>query len=1186
MHLKFIELIGFKSFADKTRIELDSGFTAIVGPNGSGKSNITEAIKWVLGEQSAKSLRGHKMDDVIFAGAENRHRGPYAEVTLVFDNQDRLLAIDADDVSVSRRFTRSGESEYMINRRACRLKDITELMMDTGVGRDSFSIISQGKVEAIFTQKAEDRRGIFEEAAGVMKYKNRKKEAERKLNRAEENLQRIYDILSEVEARLTPLESQKEAALKYQNKKTELSEIEIALSAVQIETISEQWEIAKKDLASYTAEIAQKKGQLTEAQQVLVDCRQQEQTVEAAINHMQETYVTVVQQAEQIQGKIHMQAQKAAFNQRDKESQQAALAELSAQIAAGKAEVARLKAQMADMDTAYAEEKALFETVKADLAALDSNDQALLEETRNQYIESLQKQTHLRNQLAQADKDLAQQQRLKQQQAQQTATLQVQLAEAETQLAQTAAALADQQQAVAQLLQHHQDQGRELQTLTAARHQAEQQLSALAQTTMSLQARKQSLEDLERENAGFNQGAKAALGMQGQMAGIHGAVAQLLRVPAQYTTAVEIALGGGMQNIVTESGEAASQAIARLKRERAGRATFLPLDVIQGRHLEAPILTAAQKSPGYIGVLADLVSFDAKYQAVMTNLMGQVLVVDSLTNGREMARAIKNRFRIVTLDGDIINAGGSMTGGAYKRQGSGLLSRKADIEQLTAKIDQAARQQETMAATVAQNAQQAAALVQTLNETKEAGDEARFNERTLEQEHDRLVKHRQQLQADLAAQSYEQQLSSEDETALKVEYAANQALLADVSDQVNQLKQTLDNLNLSAAAKDQKREHVQTQYQETATAFAVLKERRNQLEASCRAEQQALQDKQDNYATLTAALADLALTADDEQGSSAELEAQYTALISQQQALDGELKQNRRDRQALHEQREATEASVALLNEQLQSLMAKQAKLEATAARYEVAIDNHLEQLSEEYGLTYERARAESQLTLSIEEASMRVRQLKREIDAIGPVNLGAIDEYAEVHERFVFMEKQRDDVIAAKDNLYQTIAEMDEEVATRFVTTFTAIRDAFEAIFPKLFGGGKASLQLTDEDDLLATGIDIIAQPPGKNLQHLSLLSGGEKALTAIALLFAILQVKTVPFSILDEVEAALDEANVGRFGRFLREFMTKTQFIVITHRKGTMEEANVLYGVTMQQSGVSKLASVKLADFDEAAP
>lgn len=1184
MHLKLIEIIGFKSFADKTRIELDDGFTAIVGPNGSGKSNITEAIKWVLGEQSAKSLRGHKMDDVIFAGAKDRNRGQYAEVSLVFDNQDRTLDLAMDEVSVTRRFTRSGESDYAINRRACRLKDITELMLDTGVGRDSFSIISQGKVEAIFTQKAEDRRGIFEEAAGVMKYKTRKKEAERKLMRAEENLQRIYDILSEVEDRLEPLETQRKAALHYQDQKAALSEIEIALTVVQVETNSEQWEMAKNDLSRCLADIAAKKKQLVKAQQLLTDYHQQEQTAETAINQAQETYVTVVQKAEQVQAKLQMLAQQAAFNKRDQESQQAACANLEAEISSAKANMLYLHAQMVDMDKTYSEQQAALATIKTELTRLGSDEPAVLETTRNQYIEALQQQSQLSNRITQAEKDLRSQTLLKTQQTQQIAELTGQLQTAETELQQKEKGLTECQKRLEQLRRDYQARTAEQQQLSETYHQVKQQTTQIAQEVMRLSARKQSLEELEREKAGFNQGVKAALNLQNQLAGIHGAIAQLISVPAQYTTAVEIALGASMQNIVTANSQVASQVISELKRDRAGRATFLPLELIKARSVTDQTLTTAKKTPGFIGVLVDLVDFEAQYQAIMANLMGQILVVDNLENGRQLAQASQYRYRIVSLAGDIINAGGSMTGGAYKRQGSGLLSRKADIDQLGRQIETATRQQAGIAALEQEQAQQLAALQQALTEIKAAGDEVRFLEKTLQQEQQHLQAQQAQQQAALVACHEAQSGQAEAETLLTTAYEADQQALNTVESKISQLKAAMANLNLSATAKEKKRVELQSRHQEMATNFAVLTEQKKQLCAQYQEQQTATAAQEHNYRALSEQLQMLATTAPEADGSIAELQQQQQLLAQQQQALNGELKRIRQEKQAIYQKREATEHEVSHLNEKLQSLLTQQVKTEATAARYEVAIDNHLERLSEEYGLTFERARAESELTMSIEAAANRVRQLKKEIEAIGPVNLTAIDEYSEVYERYIFMVKQRDDVLAAKENLFHTMVEMDKEVSSRFSSTFAAIRAEFAVIFPKLFGGGKASLELTDSNQLLTTGIEIIAQPPGKRLQHLSLLSGGEKALTAIALLFAILQVKTVPFSILDEVEAALDEANVSRFGRFLREFMTKTQFIVITHRKGTMAEANILYGVTMQQSGVSKLASIKLTEFDEA--
>ncbi len=1184
MYLKTVEIVGFKSFADKTTIEFDNGFTAIVGPNGSGKSNITEAIKWVLGEQSAKSLRGSKMSDVIFAGAIDRRKGQYAQVTLTFDNKDRALAMDADTLSLTRRYTAAGESEYMINRRPCRLRDITELMMDTGIGRDSFSIISQGKVEQIFTQKPEERRGIFEEAAGVMKYKSRKHEAERKLKHTEENLHRIYDILTEIADRIEPLEVQKNAALHYKESKAELSDIEIALTAVQIETLNEQWQVAKNDIASYAEDIAKRRNNLTETQAQLTQYRAQTEEADEAVNQLQEAYVDLVKNAEQLQAKIQVHHQQVLFKENNQASQADNLDSLKASVQELKATIIQLKAQQADLQKEITNKTSERDDLVQAFEDLAVDSPEAVQARRTEYIEQLQKQSDLKNQITQLEKEMANEAEMAEKEQDNRSAMENRLSDLESALAKQEAEKTALAKEIETLLAQYQDKDDEVKAKQDAAYQANQAMNQANQQLMQASARKDSLEDLERDHAGFYQGVKAALDLAESVSGVHGAVAQLIRVPDAYTGAVETALGGAMQNIVTENGQVASQLIGELKRQRAGRATFLPLDVIKGRSVAGGDLNKIQQMPGFIGVMVDLVSFDSQYSQVMQSLMGNVIVADNLDHARAISKVLYSRYRIVTLESDVINAGGSMTGGATKRQhNAGLLSRKTDIDQLAKQVDHLSELVKTAQEKMTLASEEAESLAKELQVIKDQGDEARFNERTLDGQIDQLSEQIKDVKEALASGKDQAASVAKAKTKQEQKIAAFKVDLEAVDGQVLQLKTLIDDMNLSATDKAQKRDQLQGQLQRAETELAVLKSKADQLAENLASKDHELGAKTDQVNQVEAELKLMTEAILSNSETAGTLEADYQAAVKAQRDCEADLKAKRKVRNEAQTKANDLDQEVKEMNKHLQDLLEKQAKVEATASRYEVSIDNHLTHLREEYGLTFERARETSELTMSMESASLKVRQLKKEIEQIGPVNLAAIDEFEEVNERFTFMQKQRDDVLAAKEKLYHTISEMDEEVSERFEQAFIAIRDAFEDIFPKLFGGGRASLKLTNPDNLLESGIDIEAQPPGKRLQHLSLLSGGEKALTAIALLFAILDVKTVPFSILDEVEAALDEANVARYGRFLREFADKTQFIVITHRKGTMESANILYGVTMQESGVSKLAAVRLEEFDE---
>ncbi|MCY3051836.1 chromosome segregation protein SMC [Aerococcus urinae] len=1183
MYLKTIEMVGFKSFAEKTRVELDRGFTAIVGPNGSGKSNITEAVKWVLGEQSAKSLRGKRMDDVIFSGSQSRRQSQYAQVVLTFDNSDRVLDMDSDEVSVLRRYTRSGDSIYKINGQNCRLKDITQLMMDTGVGKESFSIISQGKVEEIFTQRAEERRAIFEEAAGVMKYKSKKQEAERKLDRSQENLNRIEDILSEIEGRLDPLKEQKEAAVSYRDKKQELSQIEIALTAVQIETLNEQWQLAKKDLESIQASNETKKRQLDQEETALSQAKVAEEQSDDRVNDLNDNYVVKLQAGEKLRSQLQMMEQEQRFIQSNRQSQEKEQANLQAKIEKLKANLKSNQAQLDKYQETYQSQADSYQSLKDQLAALSDYSEEDLEDLRNQYIAYLQEESHLSNQIQQNEKDIQQGQKNQEKYAERIRSTKKEQAKLEDQQEELDQEISHKEQRLKDLLQEYQTQVQSLQQAQAQVQKATNANQTLNQKLLRKQAQLDSLKNLEDNHEGFYYGVKNALKLKSQKRGIFGAIAELIDVPEDYTLAVETALGGSMQNIVTQNGQVAQEVITYLKAKKAGRATFLPLDTMKSRRISDQQVSRVQADPAYIGLLVDLVDFDDQFQTVMENVMGNIILAEDLTGARRLSQALHARYRIVTLTGDLVNAGGSLTGGANKRTQTSLLSRKNDIQSLSQAIESMEAAYQEAASRIATQEKDQDQMAQALESLKEKGSEARYDLRSSQTERERLTQELEKLAKEVQGQDYEKNLSQEDVEQSQADLATSQKKLTHLQGKIQAAKAKIDARLLSDEEKGQQKAHLQDEFQQIATDFAVTKEQVKQAKDRKNSLSAELADQEKSYQELANLLSQALTNDSDQEEKKKHLEAQLQSFQKQSKDIQSQLKTAKEERQKASQKVEAANQMISQLNSEIQSNLQSIAKLEASASRYEVSIDNHLEQLSESYGLTYERARAESQLTMSIDQASSRVKQLKQAIDSLGPVNMQAIEEYDEVYERFCFIDKQRQDAIDARENLYQTIAEMDSEVSSRFKTTFEAIRDAFESIFPALFGGGKATLKLTDPNDLLNTGVEIMAQPPGKKLQLLSLLSGGERALTAIALLFAILDVKTVPFSILDEVEAALDDANVARYGRYLQKFAQKTQFIVISHRKGTMEAANILYGVTMQQEGISQLASVRLEDVDD---
>ncbi|MDO4679656.1 MAG: chromosome segregation protein SMC [Aerococcus sp.] len=1183
MYLKGIKLIGFKSFAEKTRIDLNQNFTAIVGPNGSGKSNITEAIKWVLGEQSAKSLRGERMDDVIFAGSSSKERSQYAEVALEFDNHDHTLDLEQEEVCITRRFTRKGESTYRINGKQCRLKDITELMMDTGIGKHSFSVISQGRVEEIFNQKAEERRSIFEEAAGVIKYKAKKQEAERKLTRSLENQDRLDDIMSEIETRLTPLLEQRNTALSYQEKKQALSEIEIALISVEIEAQSKAWELSKQELTHLEAGIRQEKAALSLTHEQMQEQQDIATTAENEREQLHNELVTLVQQIEQGQSALELDKQRFLFQQKDQSERIERLRELTETY----------QTQLADYEAAQHSAQQIAEELAKQTKNCQQHQEALkqlemsrtvdVEALRNRYFDYLQDESHLKNQLTSMEKDqaLLNQQRLDQKRQQKQWEQEQATFEAEQTKAQETLAKATQQ--VDALTQKYQQNAQTLSEAEKNLQNFQKQYDTTQHRYLKVNAEYESLRALEANYEGFYYGVKNALKLSQQIDGIHGAVAQLLEVPSEYTLAVETALGGQMQNIITETGAVAEQVIQQLKRQRGGRATFLPLDVMQPRTLSIPEQRKIEQVPGYLGILVDLVTFDPHYQPVMANLMGATVVSEDLQSARRINQLLNRRVRVVSVEGDLVHAGGSLTGGMNRnQQQGGVLERQQ-------KIADCKRQKQQLQQTINQLTKKGQALKQTvtteteaLESLKEKGTEARYQEREAKQTVDRLTQQLTSLEKTIAGAAYDSAINAEDQSTSKAKRQKLEETLTKTQRQIEEVKRQIEAANASEEHYHKEHTQLQAAYQQAQTTLAVTREQEKQQRQTKKRLQEAVLETKEALD----ALKDQASDSQIDEVTFKEEQAKQEQTLTQQFERQKQLKQEQNE--AKKAQTAAQQAVKKLNQEQdahnqtLERYYQDQTTTQGKIARYEVTIDTHLEHLREDYGLTYERAKEQSELTLSVEEASKRVTTLKQEIDQLGSVNLQSIAEYDEVKQRYDFMNQQREDVLNAIDNLKATIATLDKEVSAKFKASFLAIQGAFEEIFPKLFGGGKATLTLTAPNDLLHTGIEIMAQPPGKKLQLMSLLSGGERSLTAIALLFAMIAVNPVPFSILDEVEAALDDANVDRYGQYLEHYAEKTQFIVITHRKGTMEHANLLYGVTMEQAGVSKLASVQLEDMD----
>lgn len=1183
LYLERIELTGFKSFADKTIIEFDQGVTAIVGPNGSGKSNISEAVRWVLGEQSAKNLRGKKMNDIVFAGSETRRQINIAEVTLVLNNEDRTLPLDFTEVSLTRRINRNGDSDCFINKKPCRLKDITDLLMDSGIGKDSFSMISQGKVEQIFQNKPQERRAIFEDAAGVAKYKHRKTSAEKKLTATEEHLNRVEDILHEIENQLTPLEKQRNTAVKYKELRKELSDIEIALMVVEIEALNEQWQLSKNDIKHYQEEAAEMEKKQEIGEEHLVQLKHHVSKTDNELTVLQEKYVLLIQKIEQLEGQKNILEQKADFSAKNKEDQQKVLDQKQTLIVETQNSLKELVAEQKEKQATKKQLTDEIAKLEEKVTHLSQDKNEWIQQLRDRYIEKLQQQSTNKNTLFHLEKNQQQVEERLVTLTNKINELKRMATDAKEKLVQIkATSLTLQNKGQTQMTELEQA-NKQLTQEEAILQESNKTLIELSRELQKAEARRDSQQELEDSYANYYQGVKEILKRRDHIYGIRGPIGELFQVPDKYTLAIDTALGGSIQNIVVDDEKAASQAINILKRNRLGRATFLPLTVIKGKSLPSYVINDLERIPGYIGIGSDLISYDQVYANIAANSLGTTIVAEDLQSGLQLAKSVNNRYRIVSLEGDIIHAGGSMTGGATNRkQGNSVFSRKNTIEKLTNFIKEKTNEYHQLETTYKAKKSLVENLQMMISNLQNEAKTLQFELEKAQGAKERTESEVESFNNDLMANEFDSMALSQSQEEIKTDLLRELALKDTLVAEISELKQSMDDSTLNEEERQKRLQMIQNDLQQLNQKTAILQEQEKQLRRDIQLANQTIETETATVAAIQTNLEQAATLETTDFQSIDEVEESLVATKKESDITNRQLQEKRVDKKELDQQVKDEETALATVRTTLKKAWYELTKLESSASRSEVAIDHHLNRLSEEYGLSYEAANGEYNLTISTEKASKMVRELKQKIQALGPINLTSIEEYDRILERYEFLSSQQLDLVTAKETLLNTMAQMDEEVSLRFEKTFNMIKSQFEKTFPKLFGGGKATIELSDPSNLLETGIDIIAQPPGKKLQHLSLLSGGEKAFTAIALLFAIIEVSPVPFCILDEVEAALDESNVVRFGKYLASFEEETQFIVITHRKGTMEEADVLYGVTMQDSGVSRLASVKFDDYE----
>ncbi|MDD6160802.1 MAG: chromosome segregation protein SMC [Oscillospiraceae bacterium] len=1183
LYLKALEIQGFKSFPDKTVLSFGADITAIVGPNGSGKSNISDAVRWVMGEQSTRTLRGSKMEDVIFDGTAKRKGLGFAEVTLVIDNTQHIFPMEESEVSVTRRYYRSGESEYYINRRSCRLRDINELFMDTGLGRDGYSIIGQGRIDEILSAKSGDRREIFEEAAGISRFRHRKEEAERKLAHTDENLVRINDKISELELQVEPLRVQAEKTKKFLVYRDELKGLEISVWLDQLEKLransiklkadfeqaSRQRDDARRELDELYAAAERYAEQMREKDLEAERMRLEHAELESRI-HSGESEISLLrndmknnsENARRIREELEQQKGRAGSIAEQIEDRRSRLAEIESEAAACHTELDRLQRNM--------------DEVLSSAGGL-SEELSRLQERERLETASAGEAKELLSALAAAAQELL---------------------DREAALSQEIAA---QEERSADAAKNAKEMRRELERVTDDRDAAKNVIAGYQMRSQSrrrkaeelqekhrrlqmdennLNSRIHMLAEMEKAYEGYSKAIKLVMGEseRGGLKGIHGPVAGLLHVPNQYAVAIEIALGGAMQHIVVERDEDGKNAIQWLKRRDGGRATFLPMNTIRPADFRD---RGVEREPGFVGMGDALITFDRQYADIFSNLLGRIVIASDMDKAMAMARKFGHRFRIVTLDGQVLNAGGSMTGGSVSRS-AGILSRANELEALNEQKSRLAEDLKSVSAELAEAQRELTAAQYELDtaaaQLREAEDavlmyteradsanallaDIRLRSETLAND---LVQVRRRSEENTAATAQARARIEELEgaaAALRAESEAKVKGQSALQDRVGELNGLIAQVNAKLAGLDGER--------------AASSQNLSELE-------RLRDDLSGDEADRMAKIAGFEQRNRELQSELEQAEVRLQTLMTTGRSHSDALQRINEDKLALEGKRNQADRSAREKNGELLNMEREVSVLEQKSMAAAMEESQILDKLWESYELSHEAAKAQRVELESVPKAQRRIGELKRAISALGNINPDAVEEFQRVNERYTYFAGQRDDVTKAKRELESIITQITGEMTIIFREQFALINETFQETFRDLFRGGKANLELEDPEDILNCGIEIKVQPPGKALKNISLLSGGEKAFVAIAIYFAILKVRPTPFCVMDEIEAALDDANVTRFAQYLRRMSDKTQFIVITHRRGTQEEADVLYGVTMQEQGVSRLLTINLNDVE----
>ena len=1181
MYLKSIEVQGFKSFAHKIKFDFHNGITGIVGPNGSGKSNVADAVRWVLGEQRVKQLRGGSMQDVIFSGTENRKPLSYASVAITLDNSDHQLPIDYEEVTVARKLYRSGESEYLINGAACRLKDVNELFYDTGIGKEGYSIIGQGQIDRILSGKPEERRELFDEAAGIVKFKRRKNTSLKKLEEERQNLLRVSDILAELEKQAGPLEKQAETAREYLKKKEELKTYDINMFLLETERIQEQIADIEEKLTNTRAELGEA-GQQYDAMKAEYDAVEEQMdnidaSIEKAKSQLNETNLLKQQlenQIELLKEQIHSaHMNDAHYDQRA----QTVLAELENREKSRQEllqEQEEIDAQMNRQKTLEDEAGAALLEVQSRIADLSAE----IEQHQNEVMEVLSSRASTKAKIQKYDTMLEQIQVRK-------ARMHQQILEAGSEYGQQK----EKQEEYLAELERISEQIRELTQENAAYEEKIEKIQKiLAKQTEQFrigqtayhreQSRLESLKNITERYDGYGNSIRKVMDHKEKEKGLLGVVADIIKVDKQYEIAVETALGGSIQNIVTEDEETAKRMIQFLKKNKFGRATFLPLTSIrQGAGISQQ---AALKEPGVVGTANTLARADAKYQKLTDYLLGRTLVVDHIDHASAIARKYHQSIRIVTLEGELINPGGSMTGGAFKNS-SNLLSRRREIEEFEKTVRQLKKEMDELEEQSEQLRKERAGYYEKTDEIAEKLRKAYVIQNTAKMNADQAASRMQSAKSQAEntqkeADELDAQITDimENQESITVELDTSENLEKELTTQIEEMQKKLETEQQLETRRQKATEEIHLSYAALEQKYAFLAENLNRIEEESNKFRQELSQLEENRG--------------ENSGEIEEKERQISELrqtIEDSGELFAEIRQEiekyKKNREELTLKHKSFLENRETLSKHMSSLDKEIFRLESQKESGESASEKQINYMWEEYEITYNHAKELRDPNLTdLSKMKKRIQELKSEIRGLGNVNVNAIEEYKSVSERYEFLKGQHADLVEAEATLVQIIEELDTAMRKQFKEQFARIASEFDTVFKELFGGGKGTLELMEDEDILEAGIRIIAQPPGKKLQNMMQLSGGEKALTAISLLFAIQNLKPSPFCLLDEIEAALDDNNVGRFAKYLHKLTKNTQFIVITHRRGTMTAADRLYGITMQEKGVSTQVSVSLLE------